>query len=384
MSDDKADEPREVVSNAEKKDLQASAISSNFKILGYNTTGSGITYGVLGQVDSPDGYGLGTPNDVRIEGIVDTAETDFVVQAGTTATSAATNFVAGHSANRAADGVVGGTIAGGGYDDGSTHEPNIVHDNYGTIGGGGDNEAGDGSDEDPTASEFATVGGGKGNVASARGATVGGGIGNEASVSMATVGGGGENTASDQFATVAGGTQNIAEGAMSYVAGFKAKAKHDGAVVFGDSTLDSISSQQQNEARFQMPIYAPDFSVTSTRAAKTDIEPVNSKEVLAGVESLDVSTWKFTDYESGRHMGPMAEDFDETFGLGTDGKHISNVNAIGVAFAALQGLSAELTEAEEKVEAKTERIAELENRLDKMGERLTRLETDRTSTATDD
>ena len=49
-------------------DTQTNAVSSNYKVLGYNQTGSGTTYGVLGQVDSSDGYGLYSPDDVKIEG----------------------------------------------------------------------------------------------------------------------------------------------------------------------------------------------------------------------------------------------------------------------------------------------------------------------------
>lgn len=44
-------------------------------VYGHNTADSGTTYGVWGEVNSSDGYGLYTPNDVRIEGKI-TAPSD--------------------------------------------------------------------------------------------------------------------------------------------------------------------------------------------------------------------------------------------------------------------------------------------------------------------
>ena len=41
-------------------------------------------------------------------------------------------------------------------------------------------------------------------------------------------------------------------------------------------------------------------------------------------------------------MGPMAQDFREAFGLGTDDKTITQVDANGVTLAAIQGLNAKL------------------------------------------
>lgn len=100
-------------------------------------------------------------------------------------------MIVGHASNTATSGVVGGTIGGGGYYDGSVHLPNEVSDNYGT-GGGRDNQAGS-SDDDPGTDRFATVGGGVGNRASGRVSTVGGGTDNEASLNWSVVAGGGRD-----------------------------------------------------------------------------------------------------------------------------------------------------------------------------------------------
>ena len=91
-------------------------------------------------------------------------------------------------------------------------------DNYGTVGGGMDNQAGN-SDADTTNAYLATVGGGEGNTASSFFATVGGGGGNTASIKYATVGGGGANIASGDTATIGGGWYNTASNDATTVGG---------------------------------------------------------------------------------------------------------------------------------------------------------------------
>jgi hypothetical protein len=79
------------------------------------------------------------------------------------------NFIAGASINSVASGAAGAVIAGGGDAEGANPDlPNIVTDDYGTVGGGSGNRAGDatGTTSDQT---HATVGGGSSNTASAAG-----------------------------------------------------------------------------------------------------------------------------------------------------------------------------------------------------------------------
>jgi hypothetical protein len=112
------------------------------------------------------------------------------------------------------------TISGGGpanpLDPVSTR--NRVTDDYGTIGGGGNNQAGDnaGTTNDAT---FATVGGGRDNIASAENATVGGGYYNQAIEYYSTVGGGASNQATGFYTTIGGGQSNTASGENATVSG---------------------------------------------------------------------------------------------------------------------------------------------------------------------
>lgn len=177
----------------------------------------------------------------------------------------------------------------------------------------------------------------------------------------ATVSGGTENSASGERATVAGGYQNVSSGRSSFAVGQRAHAIHDGAVVFGDATSTDIFSAGSNEVRSQMPIYAPSFNTTSARAAKTAVEPVSPESILEKVTELPISTWEFTEGESGRHLGPMADAFHEQFGLGTSAESIASVDADGVAFAAIQALASALAANEREITALKSRITTLES-----------------------
>ncbi len=92
------------------------------------------------------------------------------------------------------------------------------------------------------------------------------------------------------------------------------------------------------------------WSVLSDRETKEQIVPVDPKSVLKTlVDKVPISTWSY-EGDSVRHMGPMAQDFFDAFGLGDSRRHISSIDADGVAMAALQGLHMLHQEAEEDVD----------------------------------
>ncbi|QCC50851.1 tail fiber domain-containing protein [Halapricum salinum] len=244
-----APDSENVDSTEATESLATMAVVSNYKVLGQftdyqgagvlgrNDAGSGTPIGVQGAVpNSSSGYGLATPDDMRLAGILDTDETDFRVQAGTTSTKEGQNVILGHASNHVADAVVGATIGGGGWDDGAVAFTNEVYDNYNTIAGGQRNVTGSPNDDDPTTSEYATIGGGYNNEAAGEASTVAGGDKNQASgyaatiaggsnnsihsmATEATIGGGGSNSAERGRATVAGGGGNAARGEKSTIGG---------------------------------------------------------------------------------------------------------------------------------------------------------------------
>jgi hypothetical protein len=176
------------------------------------------------------------------------------------------NVIGGYSGNWVTMGVQGAAIGGGG----ASGSLNRVTDDYGVVGGGFRNQAGDnagaatdkpyatvGGGYNNTASDqYATVSGGQNNIASGTGAalgggmsniasgpgafiggggtdgtsipgnyapgnasSIGGGLGNTASGNYAMVGGGKQNTASSSYATIGGGGSNAAGGGGSTVTG---------------------------------------------------------------------------------------------------------------------------------------------------------------------
>ena len=100
--------------------------------------------------------------------------------------------------------------------------------------------------------------------------------------------------------------------------------------------------------------------LTSSKASKTDFAPINNQEVLERVVSLPVSAWRYkTEAEGVQHIGPFAEDFNAAFGLGSDAKRISMVDAAGITLAAVQGLHSQLEQKDEELRALSQELAEL-------------------------
>jgi hypothetical protein len=143
------------------------------------------------------------------------------------------NLIGGYISNTVVAGAHGATIGGGG----DSSEPNRVTNDYGTVGGGRSNEAGN----------YATVGGGEANWATNDYSTISGGGGNAATGEHATIGGGSGNTAGGEYATVPGGHFNDAGGNYSFAAGLRARALHDGAFVWADSADTMLQSTANDQ-----------------------------------------------------------------------------------------------------------------------------------------
>ncbi len=103
---------------------------------------------------------------------------------------------------------------------------------------------------------------------------------------------------------------------------------------------------------------------TSDRNLKSDIQPIDGKDVLARLGRLPISSWHYTNAPEKRHVGPMAQDFHAAFGLnGTDDTHISEVDIAGVSLAAVQELNNQMealnTQMASQMQAKDAEIKEL-------------------------
>lgn len=118
------------------------------------------------------------------------------------------------------------------------------------------------------------------------------------------------------------------------------------------------------------------FSNPSSRTLKEGFEPVDTRKVLTKVMGLPMNTWIYKkDVQHRRHMGPIAEDFQSTFGLGTDanGKHIYPIDVQGVTMAAVQGLQHELTDVvtkkDQQIQDLQQRLAELEKLVNQLSQK---------------
>jgi hypothetical protein len=227
-------------------------------------TGSGATNGVRGVASSSSGYGLYTPDDAKVDGDI---EAGGFVDAANIRLSGQFNadknfqvyidgsrnvFIEPQTNNDEAGNVVfgaipnyndttaahGATVSGGGIG-GQSPEPNLVHDNFGTVGGGKNNTAGRDN---------------------------------------------GSSTGA-QYATVPGGLENTASGYCSFAAGRQAKAQDDGAFVFGDSTTTQVTSSNADEARFQMPVHT-----TYVDAAEGYRGAIGSSAYLAAGANFSVTS----------------------------------------------------------------------------------------------
>jgi len=357
------------------------------------------TWNLTGNPNTTPGTNfLGTTDDVALEVRVDSQRALRLEP-----TTSTPNLIGGYGGNSVAGGVVGATIGGGGQ----SSAVNQATADFATIGGGEGNTALSfaatigGGETNAVLGFAATVGGGANNVAgneagNANFATVGGGIANKASNEHATVGGGISNIASGKRATVPGGYTNTAAGDCSFAAGRRARADHDGAFVWGDSTDAEIHSSNDDQFIVRAngglwfgavtttdpftPTIGPGILIStstgaylssggawtnaSDRGAKANVTPVNGGEVLARLGEIPIATWNYQSQDpSIRHIGPMAQDFYAAFGVGEDDRHISTLDADGVALAAIQELYQLVQEQGAQIATLQQQNADLEARL---------------------
>ena len=99
------------------------------------------------------------------------------------------------------------------------------------------------------------------------------------------------------------------------------------------------------------------FSNPSSRELKEGFAPLDPSTMLKKFAQLPINEWSYkSDKQKLRHVGPTVEDFQNAFGLGTEGQHIFPMDVQGVTMAAVQGLY-------QLVQEKDEQIAELQKEL---------------------
>jgi Chaperone of endosialidase len=116
------------------------------------------------------------------------------------------------------------------------------------------------------------------------------------------------------------------------------------------------------------PTCPGNLPIASDRNVKKDIVPADTAAILAKVSKLPISTWTYKSEADGlRHLGPMAQDFRASFGLGDDEHYYYPVDAHGVALASIQAL-------DRLVQLQQEQIRKLERQNANLARRLGQIE----------
>ncbi len=275
------------------------------------------------------------------------------------------------------------TIGGG--------QGNRTRGEFSAIGGGQNNETGivaavGGGRFNKAFGDFSFIGGGIDNVANGFSSAIAGGVGNFASGANGAIGGGDGNFAGPgENATVPGGFRNVASAPGSFAAGSNAKAKDSCSFVWADccphsggiaggmpyyssapntynaratngfyflTTCDSIFDPASGVgAGVYVPAGGSMWMTGSSRTLKKNITPVDGDDILKRVEEMPVYRWSYkTQDDEVQHIGPMAEDFYETFSLGDNERTIGALDPAGVSLAATKALIKENNNLKERLE----------------------------------
>jgi hypothetical protein len=281
------------------------------------------------------------------------------------------------------------TVGGGGG--------NLASNTYASIGGGFNN----------TASGYASaVAGGQGNTASGSessvseglnstasgdNSAVAGGSGNVASGTRSVVSGGAGNHAVGVASAVVGGDTNTANGQDSLAAGQLATAAFNDSFVWGDgsaATTDDNDNEfvarasngftfytaTNNTTGAQLAAGSGSWASLSDRHAKAAIHPVSGRSVLRRLRTLPMRSWRYKAEAPGiRHLGPMAQAFYGRFGLGASNRYITDVDAQGVALAAIKGLASKVQGQRARLRSQDTRLRSLRSRVRSQGHQVAAL-----------
>jgi len=129
--------------------------------------------------------------------------------------------------------------------------------------------------------------------------------------------------------------------------GFRLKIASDSWIDFNNSDGNfRINSDQSPGSEFEVRPNGDAFvkgilTQGSDVNTKQDIEAIDRQQLLQKVMSLAITEWSYIHNPSSRHIGPMAQDFYQSFGLGSTDKGITSIDTGGVALAAIQAVKQE-------------------------------------------
>ncbi|HET6446918.1 MAG TPA: tail fiber domain-containing protein, partial [candidate division Zixibacteria bacterium] len=210
----------------------------------------------------------------------------------------------------------------------------------------------------------------------------------------ATVGGGIGNTASGNYATVPGGNLNTASGTSSFAAGSRAQATHSGSFVWADTVntayvtsdrADQFKVRSWGGSKFEdgdglwvelnytalidtssgtYLDYDGVWHTASDRNVKENFQNIDGQQILETLAKVPVTSWNYkSSNDTERHIGPVAQDFYEAFGLGNSDTTIGTIDADGISIAAIQALYERSVVLETENTSLHQQLSDLEQRL---------------------
>jgi hypothetical protein len=117
------------------------------------------------------------------------------------------------------------------------------------------------------------------------------------------------------------------------------------------------------------------FVCSSSRTLKSDFENVAGSDVLSRLRTLPITTWRYTaEPRETRHLGPVAEDWNQAFGLAGEGHSVGAQDLAGVALAAAQELDRLNTDLRRQLDARSAQVQALQTRVDVQARLLAEME----------
>jgi hypothetical protein len=167
-------------------------------------------------------------------------------------------------------------------------------------------------------------------------------------------------------ASFAMGEATRAHGNGSVALGHTATAQGNGSFIFGDLNTNYQRPAQANQfvvrafggillntgpfIGCELAHNSGTWSCASSRTVKEGFEDTDGEEILGKVAGLSIRRWRYIGSEA-EHIGPIAEEFRQAFGLGSDSTKIDGIDADGIALRAIQALERRTAAMQEAITA---------------------------------
>jgi len=110
-----------------------------------------------------------------------------------------------------------------------------------------------------------------------------------------------------------------------------------------------------------------DWINASDKNSKENFEQVDGAEILEKIAELPITQWNYKqDSENVKHIGPTAQDFKSTFGVGANDKSISTIDPSGIALAAIKELNKQNRELKDQNAQLKKQMEELARKVEKL------------------